>query len=122
MSRKVIRKTNPNLVWLIAELKSRSREEKAPIWRVVAKKFERPTRRYAELNLSKINRYTSEGEMVIVPGKVLGSGCIEHPVTVAAFNFSSSAREKILRAGGRCLSIEELMKTNPSGSGVRIME
>jgi large subunit ribosomal protein L18e len=121
MSKK-IRKTNPNLIRLINELKSKSRVEGVSVWRAVAKKFERPTRRYAEFNLSKINRYTVEKDMVIVPGKVLGAGSIDHSVTVAAFNFSSSAQEKILGAGGNCLSIEELMEVNPKGSGVKIME
>ncbi|RMF89481.1 MAG: 50S ribosomal protein L18e, partial [Methanobacteriota archaeon] len=64
--------------------------------------------------------YTEKGDVVAVPGKVLGSGTIAHPLTVAACSFTASAREKITAAGGRCLSIEELVKENPKGSGVRI--
>jgi len=121
MSKSVIRKSDPNLVRLIDELKVKSRLESVSLWRVLAKKFERPTRGFAEVNLGKINRYTVEADTVVVPGKVLGAGCIEHSVRVAAVNFSTSAREKILGAGGSCISIWELMAAEPLGSGVKIM-
>jgi large subunit ribosomal protein L18e len=118
---KIIRKTNPRIVGLISELKALSRENGVNIWRDIARRLERPTRNYSEVNLSKINRYTSDDETVIVPGKVLSSGNIEHKVIVAALGFSESAKEKITDKGGSCLHIEELVKKNPKGSGVRIM-
>ena len=34
----------------------------------------------------------------------------------------SEAQEKIENAGGECISIEEIMKTNPKGSNIRIMD
>jgi large subunit ribosomal protein L18e len=58
---------------------------------------------------------------VVVPGKVLGAGRIDHPVHVAAFTFSEQARSKILRAKGKCLSILELMEKNPKGTNVKII-
>jgi len=73
------------------------------------------------VNLSRINRHTSEGDVVVVPGKVLGAGLLRHPVTVAAFAFTRSARQKILEAGGKCLDIRELVELNPKGSGVKII-
>ncbi len=121
MSKNVVRKTDPNLVRLIDELKMKSRLEGVSLWRALAKRFERPTRRFAEVNIGKINRYTVEGETVVVPGKVLGAGSIEHSVRVAALNFSAGARDKILGAGGSCISIWELMVAEPKGSGVKIM-
>ena len=121
MSKK-IPKTNPTLIQLINELKTKSRIEDVSIWRVIAKRFERPTRKFAEVNISKINRYASDNDTVIVPGKVLSAGNIDHSVTVAAFNFSINAEDKIHKAGGTCLSIAELVETNPKGSNIRIME
>jgi large subunit ribosomal protein L18e len=58
---------------------------------------------------------------VVVPGKVLAAGNFDHPVNVAAFAFSEQARSKILRAKGKCLSISDLMKKNPKGTGVKII-
>ena len=107
-------------VWLIEELKRKSKEEGVALWKDVAERLEKPRRRYAEVNLSKINRYARDGETVLVPGKVLGSGRLERRVTVAALGFSKSAYESI-NAVGRCMSIEELMRENPKGSNVRIM-
>lgn len=120
MVKKKIRKTNPQLLKLISDLKNKSREEDVSIWRDIAKRLEKPTRNYAEVNLSQINRHTSEGETALVPGKVLGSGIIDHSVNVAALGFSSKAKDKITEKG-KCLSIDGLMEENPKGSGVRIL-
>jgi large subunit ribosomal protein L18e len=114
-------KTNPRLTSLISLLKNTSRENGVNIWRDVATRIEASSRSYAEVNLSKINRYANEGETILVPGKVLGSGMIDASVRVAALNFSQSAAEKMNGANGQCMSIEELLKDNPKGSRVRIL-
>ena len=115
------RKENPQLVKLIQDLKAMSREHKAPIWRTVAEKLERSDRLWSEVNVSRIARFAKEGEMLVVPGKLLGSGSISFPVTVAVFKTSEQARKKIAAAGGRTVTIGELVSSNPSGAGVRIM-
>ncbi|MCS6768187.1 MAG: 50S ribosomal protein L18e [Candidatus Nitrosocaldus sp.] len=112
---------NPTLVERIEMLRSAAKQHDAPIWSRVAELLARPRGRRAEVNVSKIARYSSAGGVVVVPGKVLGSGGIEHPVTVAAFSFSSIAMKKILDAKGRVLSIDELVRINPKGTGVRII-
>ncbi|MCQ1534577.1 50S ribosomal protein L18e [Methanosarcina sp. KYL-1] len=117
---KLTRKTNPRIVSLILTLKERANGDSAPIWKDIAKRLETPTRNYAAVNLSKINRHTAENDVLLIPGKVLGAGLLDHPVTVAAVNFSESAVDKITEAGGVCLSIEEIMESNPKGSGIRI--
>ncbi len=114
-------KTNPQLLDLISGLKKQSREKEAPLWRDIALRLERPTRNYSEVNLSRINRYTKEKDVVLIPGKVLGAGELDHKLTVAAVSFSANAKNKIIAAGGSCLTIGELMGTNPEGSRVRII-
>ncbi len=114
-------KTNPVILDLISGLKKQSREKEVPLWRDIAIRLERPTRNYPEVNLSRINRYTKEKDLILVPGKVLGSGELNHKLTVAAVSFSGSAKTKITEAGGTCLTIEELMSNNPEGSRVRII-
>ena len=113
--------TNPYLRELIEKLRKKWLEVNAPIWKTVAEKLEKPTRKRVEVNLSRIERYAKENEVVLVPGKVLGMGNLTKKVTVAAWAFSKSAKEKIEKAGGKILSIEELMEKNPKGSKVRIM-
>jgi large subunit ribosomal protein L18e len=114
-------KTNPQLLDLISDLKKQSREKEVPLWRDIALRLERPSRNYPEVNLSRISRHTKEKDMIIVPGKVLGAGELNHQITVAALNFSGSAKNKVTAAGGSCLTIEEFMNRNPEGSRVRII-
>ncbi|MCD6492674.1 MAG: 50S ribosomal protein L18e [Archaeoglobaceae archaeon] len=115
------RKSNPNLVKLIDELLVASAKNEAKVWKDIAERIAKPRRLYAEVNVSKIERYAKDNETIIVPGKVLGSGKINKKVTVAALSFSESAKRKIENAGGKCLTIMELLEENPKGSGVRIM-
>lgn len=114
-------KTNPRIVRLISTLKAASRESGSPLWRDIAHRLEKPRRNYAAINLSKINRHTQSNDTVIVAGKVLASGDLEHGVTVAALSFSSAAMAKIEGAGGKCLAIEKLVQEHPKGSGIRIL-
>jgi len=118
---KKVSKTDPNIVLLIDELKRESREGGTAIWRDIARRLEKPRRNWAEVNISRLEIYANDGDTIVVPGKVLGAGSLSKKLTVAAFRFSESAREMIKKAGGRNLTIEELVEENPSGSGVRIM-
>jgi large subunit ribosomal protein L18e len=119
---KRIRTTNPELINLIRTLKKKSRENEAKIWRDIADRLARSRQRRIDVNVSHLNRHTEDGETVAVPGKVLGSGRIDHPIKVAAFAFSKQAETKILGAKGKCLSIQELAEKNPKGTNVRIIE
>ncbi|MDI3482724.1 MAG: large subunit ribosomal protein L18e [Candidatus Methanomethylophilaceae archaeon] len=114
-------KTDPNLVDLIYELKAANRENGAAIWRDIAKRLEKPKRNWAEVNLSNLERNTKEGDTVLVPGKVLAAGSLSKNITVAAYSFSENALSSIEKAGGRAMTIKELMEENPKGSNVRIM-
>jgi len=116
-----IRKTNHNLVALTSELKKKSIEEQVGIWKRIAEDLEKPTRLRKIVNLSNINRYSDNNDVVLVPGKVLASGLLEKKLTVAAFNFSQDAREKIEKAGGKAITISQLYTQNPKGKDVKII-
>lgn len=113
--------TNPILRHLIRRLKKAGRSGRNRIWKIAAEKLESPKRIRPEVTLGQINRHTSDGETVLVPGKVLATGAITHPVTVSAFKFSRSAIKKITDAGGRTITISKLLEENPSGENVRLM-
>ncbi len=78
-------------------------------------------RKKITVNVAKINRYTLEGDTVVVPGKVLSLGSLSHTVVVAAYDFSDAAIEKIKNLGGEAISIEELAERNPKGKGLKII-
>jgi len=114
-------KTNPRLGSLIAELKSVSRNSGADVWSDIAERLEKPRRTHAEVNLGRIERYAREDETVVVPGKVLGSGVLQKNVTIAAVDFSSSAKTKIEQANGETMRLEQAVEQNPDGSNVRVI-
>jgi len=109
-----MKKTNPMMKKLVKELLEK--EEK--IWKDIAKRLSKP--RKIEVNIARINRFTNEGENIIVPGKVLGYGNLDKKVIVTAFDFSKGAEKKIRDSNGECMSIEELLKKNPKGNKTRI--
>ncbi|MBU0627804.1 MAG: 50S ribosomal protein L18e [Nanoarchaeota archaeon] len=113
--------TNPVLKGLIAELKKRSIDQKANIWYKVASDLERPTRKRTIVNLSKLNNFTKENETIVVPGKVLGSGILEHKLTISAYQFSEGAAEKIAKNGSKIIPLNELIKESPKGKRIRII-
>jgi len=113
--------TNPILKNLISEIRSKGYKENIPFLINLAKKLETSKRRRAEVNLSKLNRVCKDKDTVVVPGKVLSSGILKKALTVAAASFSMSAIEKIHKAGGKTISINELIKNNPKGKDVRIV-
>lgn len=114
-------KTDPTLIALIDDLKATTRENGAAIWRDIAKKLEKPKRNWAEVNLSKLERFAEDGDVIVVPGKVLASGNLNKKITVAAYSFSENAKTAILSMGGRDMTLTELMSENPKGSNVKIM-
>ncbi|MEM3061364.1 MAG: 50S ribosomal protein L18e [Candidatus Bathyarchaeia archaeon] len=112
---------NPNLWSLIKLLKRKSKENKAPVWKAIAELLSSSRSLMRCVNVSKIARYSNEGEIVVIPGKVLGAGSLTSKLTVVAYRFSEGARKKILEAGGECISFYELLERNPEGKNVKIL-
>jgi large subunit ribosomal protein L18e len=112
---------NKFLVKTLNLLRRTANKYDAPIWKRVREIMEKPKRRRVAVNISKINRYTSDGDIVVVPGKVLGAGFMDHKVVVGAFSYSEMAIKKLKDAGCEVLSIEELVNKYPNGSGVKII-
>jgi large subunit ribosomal protein L18e len=111
--------TNPELIQLIRTLHKESKE--ANIWLDVAEYLSKPRSRRTAVNLSSINRNTKRGDVIVVPGKVLGTGSLNHAITVAAFAISDKAKEKLDAAKAKYISIQELLKKNPKGSKIKII-
>ena len=111
---------NTELQELISELKKASIQQDAPVWKAIALHLERPTRHRAIVNLSSLNRSTKQGETIVVPGKVLGDGELDHTLTIAALGFSGSAEQKLKASKTSLVTIQEVLKKDPKGKAVRI--
>ena len=115
------KKTNPMLLELIHELKKQSNENDVAIWKDIALRLEKPSRNWPEVNLDRISKYILDKETALIPGKVLATGNLTKKVSIAAWSFSENAQEKIKKSGGKCISIEDLLKNNPKGKDIRIL-
>ena len=107
-----------NTIWT---LRNALKKNKVPIWKAVIKKLSRSRSNRREVNIGELAHVTKDKEVVIVPGKILGSGEISHKLTVWCFTISEVATRKILDAGGKILPLDNLIKKYPDGKGVRII-
>jgi len=115
------RTTNPELIQLITLLKKEGREKQAGIWLDIAEYLSKTRNQRISVNLSRINRNTKRADTVVVPGKILGSGSINHAVTVASFGVSEKAKAKLTAAKAKYVSIPELLAKNPKGTNIKII-
>ena len=90
-------------------------------WEKVIKKLSSSRKKYSSINLKKINEESSEGDTIIVPGKVLGSGDLDKKVKICAASFSESALSKIKAAKSEAVSISEEIKSNPKATGLKVL-
>lgn len=118
---RAVRKQNPELLRLIGELRRAARLGDAPIWATVADRLERPRHRSMPVNVGQLDRLARADETVVVPGKLLAEGPLTKPLTVAAVACSVGAQAKIRAAGGSVLSLHDLVKSRPRGTGVRLL-
>ena len=113
--------TNAIVLHMAKELKDASKKNKAPIWLRLAELALKPSSARRTVNVSEIDRLTKDGDVIVVPGKVLGTGGMSHKITLCSFSISNSGAQKILGVGGKILSYSELVKNHPTGKGVTII-
>jgi large subunit ribosomal protein L18e len=112
--------TNKVLFDTIRDLKKLSNKTGVNVWKAVAEKLSAPASQRPQVNISRINKFANEGEVVIVPGKLLGDGQITKKVTVVAFKASESAIKKLEAAGGKFIEIRNYISKKPD-SKVKIL-
>lgn len=118
---RTIRKESSELRRTLLELRRAAKAHGAPIWGDVAEKLARPRHAHPPVNVGHLERLAGADETLVVPGKLLADGSLTKPLTVAAFQYSAEARAKIHAAGGKALTIDELLKARPAGAGVRLL-
>jgi len=114
-------KDNNELQGLIDELKKQSSVQKVKLWNRLASELSGPTRQRRVVNLYKIDKFAKDEETIIVPGKVLGTGEITRKISIAAYNYSSQALEKLQNGKCKVMTISEILKENPKAKKVRIL-
>ncbi len=110
--------SNQLLFQTINELKKAGNKNKAPIWSKLAKMATKPSSAKRTVNINRINQITKDNDVVVFPGKVLGTGNVSHKITISSFSISNSAAQKILDAGGKIINFSEMIQKSPTGKGV----
>jgi len=103
ISKRMKKKTNSKLVETILLCKKHNQLE-------LGKVLSGPRRRISPINLDEIEKGAKEGETVIFPGKVLGTGTLNKKVKLVALDFSKSAEEKLRKNKVEFKSINEALK------------
>ncbi len=111
------KKTNPELVET-AKLITKNTE-----WSAlgIVEYLTSSTRKMPEMNLAKINLHCEQGDTVVIPGKVLGTGNITKKIKICAFNFSKQALDKLKEKKCEIMTINEEIKKNPKATGLRVL-
>ena len=119
----MVKRTGPQnltLKTLIRDLTKLGKKNKVKLWLRIAKDLSKSTRIRRAVNLYRIDKHTREGEIALVPGKVLSVGTLTKNLTISAYQFSDKALEKINKSG-KAIKLQELIKDNPEGKKIRII-
>lgn len=113
---RVHKKTNPKLAAAIFLAL------KTPAWSKYAKLFSQSTRKHSSINLEEIDRQTSMGDTILVPGKVLSVGEITKKIKICSFGISKEALERLSKTRSEWSSILDEIKKNPKAEGIKIIK
>jgi ribosomal protein L18E len=106
---------------LAAFLEKTGRKNRARVWRACAARLRGRARARREMNLSRLDAITREGETVAFPGKLLAAGEVKHSLTVGYFQASKQALAKLKKAKCDAVPLAKLAERNSSGKKVRIV-
>jgi len=110
------KKTNPKLAAAIFLVL------KNPAWNKYAKLLSQSTRNHSSINLEEIDKQTSLGDTILVPGKVLSLGEITKKIKICSFGISNEALERLKKTRSEWSSIVDEIKKNPKAEGLKIIK
>jgi large subunit ribosomal protein L18e len=93
---KALDKKNLQTQKLISELYRLSKDKKKEVYAVIAKSLMAPTRKINAVNFFKLQKssHVVDGDIIVIPGKLLAVGTLEKKITIYANGFSESAKAK----------------------------
>ncbi len=115
IERQLERKTNPQLVKTIIDAKKNEK------WQEVASIISSPRRQRINLNIEQIDKESKEGDILLIPGKVLSQGEMNKKIKIIALEFSEKAKEKLLKSKCEVSYVIDEIKKNPEAKGIKIL-
>jgi large subunit ribosomal protein L18e len=123
--RKVVVSRNPQLGLLVKLYKFLSRRTESKFNAVVLKRLITSRRNRPPLALSKLVSFMKgqESKVAVVTGTVTDDErlVVLPKLTVCAFRFTETARARIVKAGGECLTLDELALRSPKGTNTVLL-
>ena len=116
IQKQISKKRNPELVGTIILAKKNEK------WLDVAGALSGSTRKRVQINLDKIEKNSKQGDILVIPGKVLSLGDLTKKVKIVALNFSEKAKEKLLKAKCEVVLLKDESKNNKNAKGVKILK
>jgi len=113
--------TNQIVLQMTKELRQASKKNNAPIWLRLAELAMKPSRARRVMNLGQLDKFANDNDVIVVPGKVLGTGNISHKITLCSFSISTSGAKKVVQSRGKVVDFAQLIKSYPTGNGVKII-
>lgn len=111
--------SNPHTQALITFL---NKSDQPAIYRRLSEMVNFAERKRRVINVDQLDRLVKDGDVVVFPAKVLGSGIMTKKITIGALAFSSEAKRKIIAAGGEAITLAELWEKHPKGTNVRLLK
>ncbi len=115
------RPSNPAKIQTLTLLRQAGKKSGRRVWHDMSNRLESHKSQMSNVNISKVSTLTKEGDVVLIPGKVLGGGIIDHKIHIGAFSFSGVAVEKIRRADGEPLSVQAFIQKYMNHKGLIIL-
>jgi len=112
---RILKKTNPEIIETI------KLALKNPEWLKIARILSASTRKYSSINLFEIDKQTTPGDIIIIPGKVLSKGEVTKKVRICALSMSMEAKEKLKTTKSEFVPLINEIKSNPKAEGVKIL-
>lgn len=115
LKERIKRKTNP----LVLEILNEGRNN--AYWSKITKILSSSTRNYSSVNLTEIDKQTTPGDTVVIPGKVLSSGNLTKKVRICALSISPNAKDKLKESKSEYVLILDEMKKNAKAEGIKLI-
>lgn len=115
IKKRLRKKTNPEFAETI-HLGTKNKN-----WIKIAQILSGPTKKYSSINLFEIDKKSTPGDIIIIPGKVLSKGDLTKKIRICALSISKEAKEKLKSTKSEFVLLKEEIKKNPKAEGVKMI-
>jgi large subunit ribosomal protein L18e len=91
-------------------------------WFKIAQILSNSTRKYSSVNLGQIDKVSKQGEIIVVPGKVLSSGSLTKKVRIASLGISAEAKDKLKETKSEYVYLAKEIQSNTKAEGIRLIQ